>query len=170
MWDSIRNRNLLTEGIAVEPLTPKYDILNGKPLKQYDFPTRMWNMFIPIPLNLDQGPGRKLLFDSGYDIRLSTYYGPDGVDLSDSPELRSKFQEFIGAENLELSLNKLADDPRVQESMAKMQADLRAGRKELNPMKAYVHNIMIKRLFDKARARAWGKMLKLQSVQALTVS
>ena len=28
-------------------------------------------------------------------------------------------------------------------------------------------NIMIKRLFDKARAKAWGKMLQLQSVQEL---
>ena len=142
--DSIRNRNLLTEGISTNPLDIKYDLLNGKPLRHHDFPTRMWNMFIPIPLNLDQGPGRKLLFDSGYDVRLSTYYSPDGVDLSESPDLRSLFQKFIGQENIELQLNKIADDPRVQESMALMQLHLKQGVKDMDPMKSYVHNKMIK--------------------------
>ena len=165
--DSIRNRNLITERIAVDPIPVKYDILNGKPLREHDFPTRMWNMFIPVPLNLDQGPGRKLLFDSGYDVRLSTYYGPDGVDLTESPELRSKFQEFIGKENIELQLNKLAADPRVQESMELMQLHLRRGEKYRNPMTGYVHNIMIKQIFDKARRRAWGKMMELEGVKQL---
>ena len=165
--DSIRNRNLLTEGISTNPLDIKYDLLNGKPLRNHDFPTRMWNMFIPIPLNLDQGPGRKLLFDSGYDVRISTYYSPDGVDLSESPELRSLFQKFIGQENIELQLNKIADDPRVQESMALMQLHLKQGIKDMDPMKSYVHNKMIKVIFDKARKKAWGKMLAMEGVQDL---
>ena len=124
-------------------------------------------MFIPIPLNLDQGPGRKLLFDSGYDVRLSTYYSPDGVDLSESPDLRSLFQKFIGQENIELQLNKIADDPRVQESMALMQLHLKQGVKDMDPMKSYVHNKMIKVIFDKARKKAWGKMLAMEGVQDL---
>ena len=165
--DSIRNRNLITEGIAPDGLPIKYDILNGQPLRQHDFVTRMWNMFIPIPLNLDQGPGRKLLFDSGYDIRISTYYGPDGVDLTQSPELRSLFQQYIGQQNIELKLNKLADDPRVQNSLLEMQADLRAGRKDLDPMKTYLHNTLIKREFDKARRKAWAQMMQLPEVKDL---
>ena len=165
--DSIRNRNLITEGIAPDGLPVKYDILNGQPLRQHDFVTRMWNMFIPIPLNLDQGPGRKLLFDSGYDIRISTYYGPDGVDLTQSPELRSLFQQYIGQQNIELKLNKLADDPRVQNSLLEMQADLRAGRKDLDPMKTYLHNTLIKREFDKARRKAWAQMMQLPEVKDL---
>ena len=165
--DSIRNRNLITEKIAVDPIPVKYDMLNGQPLREHDFVTRMWNTFIPIPLNLDQGPGRKLLFDSGYDLRLSTYYGPDGTDLTESPALRSEFQRYIGRENLELKLNKLAADPRVQESLARMQADLRAGRKEIDPMKAYLHNQLIKAAFDKARRQAWAKMLKVEAVRTL---
>ena len=29
--DAIRNRNLITEGLAVEEIPTKYDMLNGKP-------------------------------------------------------------------------------------------------------------------------------------------
>ena len=165
--DAIRNRNLMSEKIAGQPLAIKYDMLNGRPIRDHDFVTRMWNMFIPVSLNLDQGPGRKLLFDSGYDLRLSTYYGPDSTDLSDSPHLRSKFQEYIGQQNLELQLNKLAADPKVQASVAKMNADLRAGRKEMEPMKAYHHNKMIHRAFTKARKEAWKKMMADTETQRL---
>jgi hypothetical protein len=142
-------------------------MLNGKPIRDYDFATRMWNMFIPVPLNLDQGPGRKLLFDSGYDLRLSTYYGPDGTDLSDSPELRSTFQKYIGAQNLELKLNKLAKDPRIQASIKEMNRDLRSGNRHLDPMKAYHHNKVIRSLFRKARLKAWAQMKQNSEVQRL---
>tara|TARA_R100000781_G_scaffold1861_3_gene3166 strand:- start:475 stop:4248 length:3774 start_codon:yes stop_codon:yes gene_type:complete len=163
--DAIRNRNLLSEKIAGQPLAIKYDMLNGQPIREYDFVTRMWNMFIPVSLNLDQGPGRKLLFESGYDLRMSTYYGPDGTDLSDSPQLRSKFQKAIGDQNLELQLNKLAADPRVQSSIARMNSDLRSGRKEIDPMNAYLHNKLIARLFLDARRQAWKVMMQDHRIQ-----
>jgi hypothetical protein len=165
--DTFRNRNLIFEYGPGEDLPTKYDMLNGKPIRDYDFATRMWNMFIPVPLNLDQGPGRKLLFDSGYDLRLSTYYGPDGTDLSDSPELRSTFQKYIGAQNLELKLNKLAKDPRIQASIKEMNRDLRSGNRHLDPMKAYHHNKVIRSLFRKARLKAWAQMKQNSEVQRL---
>ena len=165
--DSIRNRNLLSEKAAMQPLAIKYDMLNGRPIRDYDFVTRMWNMFIPVSLNLDQGPGRKLLFESGYDLRMSTYYGPDGTDLSNSPQLRSRFQKAIGDQNIELELNRLAADPRVQASIARMNADLRAGRKSINPMDAYLHNKLIERLFTNARKQAWKVMMADTRVQQL---
>ena len=108
-----------------------------------------------------------MLFDSGYDMRMSTYYGPDSTDLSDSPRLRSKFQEFIGKQNLELKLNKLAADPRVQQSMAIMQNDLRTGNKGLEPMQAYLHNKLIKAAFNEARYAAWAQMMQIPEVEAL---
>ena len=44
--DAIRNRNLITEGLAIDGGLPtKYDMLNGKPIRNWDFPTRMFNMF-----------------------------------------------------------------------------------------------------------------------------
>ena len=165
--DTFRNRNLIFEYGPGEDLPTKYDLLNGQPIRDHNFPTRMWNMFIPIPLNLDQGPGRKLLFDSGYDLRLSTYYGPDGTDLTDSPLLRSQFQKYIGMQNLEAKLNKLARDPRVINSLKEMEFDLRTGNRDLDPMKAYHHNKLIRALFRKARLKAWAQMKNDSEVQRL---
>ena len=36
-------------------------------------------------------------------------------------------------------------------------------------MKSYVHNVMIKKLFDKARRKAWGEMLASPAIQQLIV-
>ena len=92
IWQSIRNRNQITEGLAINELPTKYDLLNGQPIKDWDFPTRMFNMFSPFSINLDQSEGRKLLFESKYDMRMSTLSSPDGLSLKDSPRLRSLFQ------------------------------------------------------------------------------
>tara|TARA_R100000781_G_scaffold8752_3_gene7741 strand:+ start:2737 stop:6495 length:3759 start_codon:yes stop_codon:yes gene_type:complete len=166
--DAIRNRNLLMENFAGDGALPiKHDLLNGKPIRDHDFVTRMWNTVIPVSLNLDQGPGRKLLFDSGFDLKISTYYAPDSTDLSNSPQLRAMFQEYIGEQNIELALNKLADDPRVQQSIAVMNADLAKGNKGFEPMRDYIHNILIKQVFDEARHYAWARMMQDTGVQKL---
>ena len=98
---------------------------------------------------------------------MSTYYGPDGTDLTDSPAIRSEFQRQIGLQNLERELNKLAKDPKIQASIRRMQADLRAGRRELDPMKAYLHNKLINNLFNRARRKAWQQMKNDSGVQEL---
>ena len=165
--DAIRNRNLITEGLAVEEIPTKYDMLNGKPIRDWDFPTRMFNMFSPVHFNLDQGIGRKFLFDSGYDMRLSTYSSPDGVDLSDSPRIRSMYMKAIGDQNLERELNKLAKNPRMIRSLAMMQADLSAGRREMDPMTAYLHNQKIRQLFEDARSKAWAEIQKDPEIRQL---
>jgi len=156
---SIRNRNLLAESIAGESKLPiKYDLLNGKPLKDWDFLTRAYNAVSPVSLNLDQSPGRNMLFDSGYDLRLSTYYAPDSTDLSESPRVRSEFQRLIGAQNLERKLDKLAKDPKILASIDQMYADIRAGKRGQYNARDYYHNIIIKRLFDEARDIAWNQV------------
>ena len=165
--DAIRNRNLITEGLAVEEIPTKYDMLNGKPIRDWDFPTRMFNMFSPVHFNLDQGIGRKFLFDSGYDMRMSTYSSPDGVDLSDSPRIRSMYMKAIGDQNLERELNKLAKNPRMIRSLAMMQADLSAGRREMDPMTAYLHNQKIRQLFEDARSKAWAEIQKDPEIRQL---
>ena len=167
IWQSIRNRNQITEGLAVNQLPTKYDLLNGKPIKEWDFPTRMFNMFSPFQINLDQGPGRKLLFESKYDMRLSTLSSPDGLSLKDSPRLRSLFQKAIGDQNLEAQLNKLAMDPRVIQSLQYMNADLNAGRREMDPRSAYMHNQLIHNLFQTARRKAWATLMNNPEVLEL---
>ena len=164
---SIRNRNLLTEKIAGEPLPIKYDILTGKPLKEWDPLTRFFNAFSPVNFSLDQSPGRKLLFESGYDLRISTFFSPFGDDLTDSPGIRSMFQKAIGEQNLERKLDKLAEDPKVLESIETMHADIRAGKRGEYESKDYFHNMKIDNIMDKVRRKAWAKIMKQTEVVTL---
>ena len=98
------------------------------------------------------------LFDSGYDLRMSTYYAPDSTNLTDSPRVRSEFQRYIGMQNLERELDKLAVDPRIIASMEKMYDDIKKGLRDQYDARDYYHNIMIDRLFQQARRRAWAQM------------
>jgi hypothetical protein len=165
---SIRNRNLLSEQIAGEKSLPiKYDILNGKPLKDWDFLTRAFNAVSPISLNLEQSEGRKFLFNSGYDMRLSTYYAPDGTNLTKNAEVRSLFQQAIGNENLELKLIKLARDPRIIASLKQMYEDIKSGQRGDFSAGDYYHNREIEKIFNIARRKAWRKISNTDIVREL---
>ena len=165
---SIRNRNLLTEQLAGKQQLPiKYDILNGRPIKEWDFLTRAYNAISPVTLNLEQSKGRQLLFNSGYDLRASTYYAPDGTKLTDNAEIRSLFQQAIGLQNLELKLNKLADDPRILASLEQMYKDIKSGRRGDFDVRDYYHNRVIERIFYKARRFAWAKISQQPNVRKL---
>lgn len=156
--DALRNRNLGSEQLAGESLPVKYDLLTGKPIRDWDFPTRAFNMLSPVQLNLDNGSGRTLLFNSGYDMRLSTYSTPGGVSLADNPKVRSIYQRAIGQQGLEETLNKLAARPDVQKSIEQMNWDRNNGRRFIDPMKAYLHNDLIRNAFDVARKKAWAQI------------
>ena len=163
---SIRNRNLITENIAGDPLPIKYDILTGKPIKDHIFPVRMFNAISPVNFNLDYSRGREMLFNSGYDMRTSTYSAPDGTDLSDSPKIRSMFQKAIGDQNLLAKFDAMADDPIIQTSIAEMEWHKRNGMKDVEP-KSFPHYKRIKREFDRAKKRAWATIKNENDVQKL---
>ena len=163
---AIRNRNKISENLPGEDLPIKYDMLNGNPIKDHDFMTRAFNMFSPVQFNLDQGPGRQLLFNSGYDMRMSTYYSPDGHDLSDSPKIRSMFQQAIGKQNLERKLDKLSARPDVQHSLGVMQGHIRSGMRDQDAT-TYKHNQLIHNAFEDARAKAWAAIHLQPEVQEL---
>ena len=165
--DAIRNRNLAFEYGPGKDLAIKYDMLNGEPIRNWSFPQRMFNAVSPVQLQLKQSPGRTLLFNSAYDLRMSTYTAPDGTNLRDHPHVRSKFQRAIGQQGLEKQLNELAKKKSTIESIAKMEADLKAGRRERDPMKAYNHNRVIKRLFQTAMRKAWASLRDDPEVQIL---
>jgi len=165
---SIRNRNLATELIAGDPLPIKYDILTGKPIKDHDFVTRMFNAVSPINFNLDYSEGREMLFNSGYDMRTSTYSAPDGTDLSDSPKVRSMFQKAIGEQNLLAEFDKMAADPTMQASLAEMEWYKKNGMKDVET-KSFPHYKRIARTFDKAKKRAWASIKNDNNVQKLII-
>ena len=164
---SLRNRNLYGETLTGEPLPIKYDMLNGKPIKEWDFLTRAFNTFSPVSLTLDQSPGRQFLFESGYDLRLSTYYAPDSTNLTDAPNIRSKFQKAIGDQNLERELDKLAKDPKAIASLALMRKDIRDGKRAQYDARNYWHNGKIDQIFQKARRKAWASIMQQQDVADL---
>ena len=164
---ALRNRNLISENITDEPLPIKYDMLNGRPIRDHDFLTRAFNVFSPVQLNLDQSPGRKLLFDSGYDIRLSTYFSPNGDNLQDSPEIRSMFQKAIGDQNLEHQLNKLAKEEKVQTSLDQMYKDINSGLRGNYESGDYYHNRKIDWIFQRARKKAWASIMFDPKIQML---
>ena len=153
-WDHIANRNPIARGT----LPIKYDMLNGKPIAHQGFFQRAFNSISPLQLRFDKGPGRDLLFNSGYDMRLFAYSAPDGTNLRKHPELRSLLQNEIGKFNLEEELNQLAMRPSIQASMLQMQRDKELGNFSLDPMKAYRHNKLIKSIFDRAKERAWARL------------
>tara|TARA_B100000287_G_scaffold389038_1_gene398768 strand:+ start:8408 stop:12529 length:4122 start_codon:yes stop_codon:yes gene_type:complete len=152
-WDHVANRN---PGLKAT-LPIKYDMLNGKPINPWGFMERLLKSG-PITLSMDKGPGRSLLFKSGYDLRIFAYTAPDGTSLRKHPKIRSKFQNAIGKYNLEKELDKLAGRLDIQTSMLKMQMDRAKGNYNLDPMKAYRHNKIIARLFKRIAKRAWADL------------
>ncbi len=155
--DAIRNRNLAFEKFPGEDLPIKYDLLNGRPIKEWDPLTRMWNAVSPVSFNLDYTEGRNFLFRSGYDLRMSTYYspGPNSINLTDSPMIRSKYQKAIGDLNLEKELTKLSRQKKIIASILEMEKDIRDGNRGEYEAKDYYHNKMIGKLFTRARKQAW---------------
>jgi hypothetical protein len=166
IFDAVRNRNLLSESLTSDPLPMRYDILSGKPIRDWDAPTRLWNAFSPIPMNFDEGPGRQLLFNSNYDMSTS-FNSMEGINLRDKPKVRSEFQRLIGEQNLEKELNKLAARPDIKRSVAAMQADAAKGNRDVDPMKVYPHLPIIRELFNKAKKKAWAQLKQTPEVKQM---
>ena len=98
---------------------------------------------------------------------MSTYYAPDSTNLTDSPEIRSRFQQAIGIQNLERMLDKLAKNPKAIASMNQMYLDIKSGRRADFDAKDYWHNKEIDRIFTKARKLAWASIKDQSDVIAL---
>ena len=73
----------------------------------------MYNAISPVALNFDSSPGRQLLMNSNYDLRMTTLTAPDGTSLAENPKIRSAFQKAIGSQDLEAKLNELTKHPLV---------------------------------------------------------
>ena len=156
--DAIRNRNLITENIASEPLPIKYSILDGRPVKDWRFLTRVANATLPGGISMEGEPGEQLIWKSGYDMRLSVLSAPDGTDLSDNAPARSLFQEAIGKELPIRKLNRLARDPKIIASLEQMMRDRDSPRRGEFEPRDYYHNAQIRKVLEDARKRAWDKI------------
>ena len=152
----------------------KYNILNGEKFKETSVLGRLWRATSMVAIEPGASPGQKLLWRSNYDLRASVWNspGPDRISLKDSGFLRSEFEREMGSvkirgENLEQWLNRMAKDPRIVASMNEMIQDKKNGIYDINPMKAYYHNKVIKKRFEDVRRLAWSKVRKLPEAQIL---
>ena len=167
MWSSIRNRNQASEVLAGGGALPvKSDLLNGKPIKNWNIISRSFNAVSPVSLDIrNDTPGRRLLLDSHYDLKSTTYsYG--GYSFVKDNHVRAHFQKAIGTvpitvgfkkfKNVEEALNHLASRDDVKNSMAKMKAN---GKNpalwDVDP-NDYPHNTLIDNVMDQARSKAWA--------------
>ncbi len=169
MWTSIRNRNQATEFLAGETKLPeKSDLLNGKPINNWNIIGRSFNAVSPIQLDIrNDTPGRKLLLDSNYDLKSTTYaYG--GYSFVKDAHVRAHFQNAIGTvpisigfknfKNVEDALNHLASRSDVKKSMEDMQRDGKnPANWDLDP-NTYPHNTLIDNVMNQARSKAWAKL------------
>tara|TARA_R100000781_G_scaffold109460_1_gene74414 strand:- start:1109 stop:4801 length:3693 start_codon:yes stop_codon:yes gene_type:complete len=156
--DAIRNRNQISEYLlpAGMRLAVKKDFLNGRPIKDWDFMTRLWNELFPVSFNLDYTPGRKFLFNSGFDMRTSTYFAPDGTDLTKEPRIRSMFSDAMGTQGLDAILNGFAKNPKMLASLAERAKDIESGKRTQYENKDYYHNRILAKAFRKAEGKAWA--------------
>tara|TARA_Y100000361_G_C11054200_1_gene286956 strand:- start:35 stop:805 length:771 start_codon:yes stop_codon:yes gene_type:complete len=168
IWDSIRNRNQATEFLSRDPLPEKSDMLNGKPIRNWNIIGRSINAISPVQLDIrNDTPGRRLLLDSNYDLKTTTYsYG--GYSLVNHSHVRAHFQNAIGTvpvtvgfkkfNNLEGALNYLASRPDIKNSMDKMRDDSKnPANWDIDP-NDYPHNTLIDNVINQARSKAWAKL------------
>jgi len=170
MWDSVRNRNQWLEGIASKPLPVKHDILNGKPINNWNIFGRSFNAISPIQLDIrSQSDGRKFLLESNYDLKTSTY-SHNGYSLVKENHVRSHMQNLMGNapiryrgktfKNPEEALSWIYKQPDIQISLKDMKKNVHDSEKMFVDPKDYPHNDAIKEVFDQARSYAWTEMNK----------
>ena len=166
-WQSIGNRNLYIDLKGDDGFLPyRYDILNGKKLRDWDPMTRLVNGVLPINLNVGTNETREMLFRSGINFKQTFNTGPQGQDLTGYPELKSKFQFFIGQQNIEAKLEKLFQNPQIIDSIIRMERDRAEGR-SYDPSKN-LHGDHIRLIFREAKINAWALVLESNPIgQAL---
>ena len=175
--ETIRNRNTGLELIADKPLPLKYDLLDGSPLRDWNFWQRTFNAVSGVNISIeDDSPGRTLLFDSNYNYAIKGFRY-NNVDMTDHPEVRSMFQRAIGNSKIVLgnktyknpleALDAIALRPEVQESLRIMEANRGTDMARFDPKQAYMHNKLINEIFGQAQRRAWASIQDDPQVQAL---
>jgi hypothetical protein len=152
---TIKNRNPIARGTL--PL--QYDPLDGSVVRDFDFPTRMWNAISPIQLSGKDTPTRRQLRDSGFD--LATTFNTDSYGNRLNDVQRSKMAQLMGQYKIEDQLKELFAKPQIKKELAyyrKKRDEGYTGQTPTNPDnlaidKALVYQ-QIRRIFDTAKRNA----------------
>ena len=166
IWDSLRNRNQASEFLTSKPLPIKHDILNGKPINNWNIIGRSFNAISPIQIDIrSQSPGRRFLLDSNFDLKTSTY-SHNGYSLVKENRIRSHMQKEMGTAQIryrgktfdspEAALDYISTLPDIKISLKKMQENVNHPERMYVDPKEYPHNIAIENVLKQARTWAWN--------------
>ncbi len=156
-FQSVGNRNLWVDIVQNGEILPyRYDILNGEKLKDYDPLTRLWNAISPFTINIGTNETRAWLMRSGINLKQTFNTGPEGQSLEGQPVLKSKFQFYMGQQNIEAKLEKIMSHPEIKDSILRMEEAHKSGRHYDAVHTA--HAEIIEEVFYSAKSNAW-KML-----------
>ena len=155
-WQSIGNRNLWADLVTKDQFLPyRYDILSGEKLRDWDPLTRLVNAILPINLNIGAtNETRELLMRSGLNLVQTFNSGPDGQILENKPDLKSKYQFYMGQQNIEAQLAKVMT-PEIIDSIQRMER----GKKDYEA-KDTLHGRVIMPIFRTAKQTAWDLLLQ----------
>ena len=155
-WQSIGNRNLWADLVTKDQFLPyRYDILSGEKLRDWDPMTRLVNAILPINLNIGAtNETRELLMRSGLNLTQTFNTGPNGQLLENRPDLKSKYQFYMGQQNIEAQLAKVMT-PEIIDSIQRMER----GKKDYEA-KDTLHGRVIMPIFRTAKQTAWDLLLQ----------
>ena len=157
-FQSVGNRNLWVDVITPGEMLPyRYDILNGQKLKDYDPVTRMVNAILPFNINVGTNRTRELLMRSGINLKQTFNTGPNGEDLEGNPDIKSKYQFYMGQQNIENILEKKLT-PQLEESIKLMERQRDQGMKY--EARKTLHGPIIEEVFRTAKKQAWQMLLQ----------
>jgi len=159
-WQGVQNRNLWADVFTNGAMVPyKYDVLDGSKINDWNPLQRLLNGVLPIQLNATTNSTRELLFRSGLNLKQTFNTGPKGVPLEGYPNLKSRYQFFLGQQNLEGQLAKVLNHPQVLESIKTMEED-RAKGATYDPDYGSFHGRLIRPIFREAKKKAWQMLLE----------
>ena len=155
-WQSIGNRNLWADLVTKDQFLPyRYDILSGEKLRDWDPMTRLVNAVLPINLNIGAtNETRELLMRSGINLAQTFNSGPNGQLLENRPDLKSKYQFYMGQQNIEAQLAEVMT-PEIIDSIQRMER----GKKDYEA-KDTLHGRVIMPIFRTAKQTAWDLLLQ----------
>jgi len=158
-WQSVQNRNLWADVVNKDGKLPyRYDVLNGEPLRDWLPLTRVVNAILPINLNVGTtNETRELLMRSGLNLKQTFNTGPNGENLEGHPDLKSKFQFYMGQQNIEAQLTEVFTD-QVRDSIIQMGID-KTSRRSYEPRHT-LHGAVIHNVFNNTKKNAWNMLLE----------
>jgi hypothetical protein len=161
-WQSVGNRNLWADVVTPGEMLPyRYDILDGSKLKDWNPIVRLVNAVLPISLNVGTNETREMLFRSGLNLKQTFNTGPNGESLEGYPDLKSKYQFYMGQQNIEKQLEKLLiKNDSIRNSIFKMEKARDRG--DVFEAANTVHGPVIQEVFKTAKRQAWTMLINDQ--------